>query len=247
MLGTLKEVGVEENTLVILMADNGPMTHYGPDGMVETLYRGGKGDYIEGGVRVACLMRWPGVIEPNQIVGDIVHVTDLFTTFATLGGATDKIPTDRIIDGIDQTSLLLNGDTFSRRDYVHIYTGDILAAQVKGRFKRHWVGELPGLSGAAFYDLYNDPREVMPKMLPGFTTKPMFDIMKARHELWIRKYPHTKHVRGMPLQGLENPRPAVKKAGEFRINAKDLPFDPKEFLEHEQPYDRSMEKWGSGN
>ncbi len=234
LLQTLKDAGVEENTLVILMADNGPMTHHGPDGMVETLYRGGKGDYTEGGVRVACLMRWPGVIAPKQIVGDIIHVTDLFTTFAYLGGATEHIPTDRIIDGIDQTSLLLNGDTYSRRDYVHIYTGDILAAQVKGRFKRHWVGELPGLSGAAFYDLYNDPREVMPKMLPGFTTKPMFDMMRARHELWTRKYPHTKHVRGMPLKGLENPRPAVIRAGEFRIDPKDLPFDPMEVLDYER-------------
>jgi arylsulfatase len=247
LLQTLKDEGVEENTLVILMADNGPMTHHGPDGMVETLHTGGKGDFTEGGVRVACLARWPGVIAPNQIIGDIIHVTDLFTTFAHLGGATKYIPTDRIIDGIDQTSLLLNGDTYSRRDYVHIYTGDILAAQVKGRFKRHWVGELPGLSGASFYDLYNDPREVMGKMLPGFTTKTMFDVMRARHELMIRKYPNTKHPRGMPLHGLENPRPAVKKAGEFRFNPEDLPFDPKEFLEYELPYDPAMEQWGSGN
>jgi arylsulfatase len=246
LLQTLKDEGVEENTLVILMADNGPMTHHGPDGMVETLYRGGKGDFLEGGVRVACLMRWPSVIAPNQIVGDIVHVTDLYSTFATLAGATEYIPTDRIIDGIDQTSLLLNGDTYSRRDYVHIYTGDILAAQVKGRFKRHWVGELPGLSGASFYDLYNDPREVMPKMLPGFTTKPMFDLMMGRHQLWIKKYPHTAHVRGLPLHGLENPRPAVVKAGKFRINPADLPFDPKEVLEYGLPYDPSMEKWGAG-
>ena len=246
LLKTLKDAGVEENTLVILMADNGPMTHHGPDGMVETLHTGGKGDFTEGAVRVPFLVRWPTVIAPNQIVGDIIHITDLFTTFAHLGGATKYIPTDRIIDGIDQTSLFLNGDTFSRRDYVHIYTGDILAAQVKGRFKRHWVGELPGLSGASFYDLYNDPREVMPKMLPGFTTKTMFDIMKARHELMIRKYPNTKHPRGMPLKGLENPRPAVKKAGEFRFNPKDLPFDPKEFLDYELPYDATMEAWGSG-
>jgi len=246
LLKTLKEQGVEENTLVILMADNGPMTHNGPPGMVETLYRGGKGDFWEGGVRVPCLSRWPGVIAPNQIVGDIIHITDLFTTFAHLGGATKYIPTDRIIDGIDQTSLLFNGDTYSRRDYVFIYTGNILAATVKGRFKRKWVGELPGLSGAAFYDLYNDPREVMPKMLPGFTTKPMFDIMVARHNLWTRKYPHTDHVRGMPLTGLENPRPAVKKAGEFRIKAEDLPFDPKEFLEYGFPYDPAMENWGAG-
>lgn len=245
LLQTLKDEGVEENTLVVLMADNGPMTHFGPAGMVETLHTGGKGDFTEGAVRVPFLVRWPSVIAPKQIVGDIIHITDLFTTFAHLGGATKYIPTDRIIDGIDQTALLFNGDTNSRRDYVHIYTGDILAAQVKGRFKRHWTGELPGLSGASFYDLYNDPREVMPEMLPGFTAKTMFDIMKARHELWIRKYPNEKHPRGMPLTGLENPRPEVIKAGEFRINPDDLPFDPKEFLDYELPYDPSMEHWGS--
>ncbi len=246
LLKTLKDEGVEENTLVILMADNGPMIHGGPPGMPETLYRGGKGDALEGAVRVPFLARWPGVIAANQIVGDMIHVTDLYTTFATLAGATDNIPTDRIIDGINQISLLFNGDTHGRRDYNYIYTGNILAATVKGRFKRLWVGELPGLSGAAFFDLYNDPREVQPKMLPGFTTKPMFDIMKQRHELWIKKYPHTAHVRGMPLTGLENPRPAVKKAGEFRINPADLPFDPKEFLQYELPYDPAMENWGAG-
>lgn len=245
LLQTLKDEGVEENTLVILMADNGPMTHHGPDGMVETLHTGGKGDFTEGGVRVPFLVRWPSVIEPNQVIGDIIHVTDLYTTLAHLGGATKGIPTDRIIDGINQTSLLLNGDTYSRRDYVHIYTGDILAAQVKGRFKRHWIGELPGLSGAAFYDLYNDPREVMGKMLPGFTAKTMFDVMRARHELMTRKYPNTKHPRGMPLTGLENPRPAVKKASEFRFKEGDLPFEPKEFLEYELPYDPAMESWGT--
>ncbi|MDC1288217.1 sulfatase-like hydrolase/transferase, partial [Gammaproteobacteria bacterium] len=102
LLQTLKDEGVEENTLVVLMADNGPMTHFGPPGMVETLYRGGKGDFTEGAVRVPYLVRWPGVVAPNQVVGDIIHITDLFTTFATLAGATDKIPTDRIIDGVDQ-------------------------------------------------------------------------------------------------------------------------------------------------
>ena len=94
------------------------------------------------------MARWPGVIQPGQLVGDIIHETDLFTTyFARLGGATENTPTDRIIDGIDQTALFLKDDTFSRRDYVFIYTGNILAATVKGRYKRAWVGEKPGLSG----------------------------------------------------------------------------------------------------
>ncbi|MEH6611648.1 MAG: sulfatase-like hydrolase/transferase [Halioglobus sp.] len=245
LIQELKDQGVEDNTLIVLMADNGPMTHHGPPGMVETLYRGGKGDSWEGAVRVPFLARWPSVIAPNQIVGDIVHITDLYTTFANLAGAKKHIPTDRIVDGVDQTSLFFNGDSNSRRDAVHIYTGDILAATVKGRFKRRWTGELPGLSGAAFFDLYNDPREVNPAMLPGFTTKPMFDMMAARHNLWKRKYPDTKHVRGMPLTGLENPREAVLKASLPRVNAKDLPFDPKEFLDFDIPYDASMEKWGS--
>jgi arylsulfatase len=247
LLQELKDQGVEENTLVVLMADNGPMTHHGPDGMVETLYRGGKGDSWDGALRVPFLVRWPSVIAPGQIVGDIIHVTDLYTTFARLAGATQHIPTDRIIDGVDQTALLLKGDTNSRRDYVFVYTGDILAATVKSRFKRRWVGELPGLSGAAFFDLYNDPREIMPKMLPGFTTKTMFDVMVARHNLWIQKYPNSKHPRGMPLTGLENPRPAVQKASQPRINAEDLPFDPNEFLTFEFPYDPAMEFWGAGN
>ena len=88
------------NTLILLMADNGPFIHYGPRGMVETLYTGGKGDFTEGGVRVPCIASWPGTIEPGQIVGDILHVTDLFTTFARLGGAMEYIPRDRVIDGV---------------------------------------------------------------------------------------------------------------------------------------------------
>ncbi|MDH3999600.1 MAG: sulfatase-like hydrolase/transferase, partial [Desulfuromonadales bacterium] len=101
----LQEKGVAENTLIVIQADNGPFIHYGPRGMVETLYTGGKGDFTEGGVRVPALASWPGVIEPGQIVGDIIHVSDLFTTFARLGGAMEHIPTDRVIDGVDQTSL----------------------------------------------------------------------------------------------------------------------------------------------
>ncbi len=236
-VGELKEeltsLGIAENTLVILMADNGPMTHNGPPGMVEHLYRGGKGDYLEGGIRVPAMAWWPGVIEPESIIGDIVHATDLYTTFARLGGATQHIPRDRIIDGIDQTALILKGDTYSRRDYVHVYTGDVYAATVKGRFKRKWVGELPGLSGAAFYDLYSDPREVQPKMLPGFPLKGMFNAMKARHEVWIEEYPNTPPVRALPYTGIEDARPEVIRASKPRFNTNEVPFDVEKVFERE--------------
>jgi arylsulfatase len=236
LMDQLKSLGIAENTLVVLMADNGPMTHNGPPGMVETLYRGGKGDFLEGAVRVPTMAWWPGTIAPGQTAGDIIHETDLFTTFARLGGALGNIPTDRIIDGIDQTALFLNGDTHSRRDYVYIYTGNILAATVKGRYKRVWVGEKPGLSGAAFYDLYTDPREVNGKMVPMFPAKSMFNMMKARHELWMLKYPNTPEARDWPLQGIENARPETMAAGQPRLDVSKLPFDPKEFI-------KSLKSW----
>ena len=241
----LQELGIEENTLVVLMADNGPMVHNGPDGMVETLYTGGKGDYTEGAVRPPAMARWPGVIEPGQVVGDIIHITDLFTTFARLGGALDAVPTDRIIDGIDQTSLFLNGDTHSRRDYVTIYTGPVLAALVKGRYKRHLIGAQPGLSGPEFFDLYNDPREVGGKMLPMFPAKGMFNQMKLRHQVWARKYPNVGQNRDLPLQNIENARPEVLSAGQFRVPPESLPFDPYELLKIQPEWENIDRRWGS--
>ncbi len=240
----LKAAGVYENTLVILMADNGPMTHNGPPGMVETLYRGGKGDYFEGGVRVPALARWPGVIDSGQIVGDIIHETDLYTTFAFLAGATRYIPRDRIVDGVNQTALFLEGDTQSRRDYVHIYTGPVLAATVKGRYKKHWTGAKPGLSGPEFYDLYNDPREHQGKMLPMFPAKGMFNIMKTRHLLMKEKYPDKGQNRDFPFKGIENARPETIEASKSRVRKGDVPFDPREVIDNLPEWDNVDRGWG---
>lgn len=247
LMEELKTLGIEENTLVILMADNGPMIHHGPVGMVETLYRGGKGDFLEGGVRVTAHARWPGVIEEGQIVGDIIHETDLFTTFANLADAKQYIPTDRIIDGVDQTALILKGDTHSRRDYVFIYTGDQLAATVKGRYKRDWRNAVPGLSGAEFYDLYNDPREVHPFMLPLFPAKTMFSIMKTRHLMMKAAYPDKGQNRDFPFKNVVNARPETVKASKPRLDSKKLPFDPREAIMQVPEWDNLDRSWGAGN
>jgi len=247
LMDELKRIGIEENTLVVIMADNGPMVHNGPAGMNETLYTGGKGDYTEGGVRVPAIAWWPGVIAPGQIVGDIIHETDLFTTFARLAGATEQIPTDRIIDGVDQTSLIFNGDTFSRRDYNFIYTGNVLAALLKGRYKRHLVGALPGLSGPEFYDLYNDTREVQGKMLPMFPAKGMFNMMKVRHLMWKDNYPDKGRNRDFPLKGIKNARPETIEASKPRIDPDKVPFDPREAIMQVPEWENLDRNWGAGN
>ena len=216
IMDKLKELGIAENTLVIAMADNGPMAHNPPPGggFAETIFRGGKGDFLEGGVRVPAQAWWPGVIEQGQIVGDIIHEVDLFTTFARLAGAIQYIPTERIIDGIDQTSLLLNGDTYSRRDFVFIYAGPRLGATVKGNYKRHWispdpVGEASGIP-AAFYFLPPDPREKSPMLANLIHLKSPFNRMRLRHELWKKKYPDSSDKKGIPWTGIANASPELK-------------------------------------
>lgn len=233
----LKDLGIAENTLLVVMADNGPFTHHGPRGMTETLYTGGKGDFTEGGVRVPALATWPGMIKPGEIVGDIIHITDLFTTFASLGGATKYIPRDRVIDGIDQTALLLKGDSHSRRDYVMIYQGPNLSAAVKGRFKRDWANALVGLSGAEFYDLYTDPREAHGEMIEQFHIKSMFNRQRQRHEMWMDKYPNRPDAtRGPALTGIENVRPETAKLNDAPVDEKKLPYDVSDVIDKPIPW-----------
>lgn len=210
ILAELKAQGISENTLVIVNADNGPM-HGIPGAFYPNVFRGGKGDPWEGGIRVPAFAVWPGVIEEGQVVGDMFAIHDLFTTFANLGGGTKYIPTDRVIDGLDQTAVFLEGDGNSRRDYYHVYTGPIHAATIKQQFKRIWIGDLPGLVGNSFYDLYQDPKETHPMMAQYLWAWGPFDMMKSRHNAQIAKYPFRPVTHGIPFGGITNLRPETKK------------------------------------
>jgi len=211
----VEELGISENTLIVLMSDNGLMYHYeGPSGLSQLIYRGGKTQHLEGGVRVDAFAKWPGVIEPGSAAGDMMHVTDLYTTFARLAQATEYIPRDRVIDGIDQTALLLNGEHHGRRDYVYIYENDLLRSIVKQEFKMHMP--LPGVPGATAptYNLYRDPREEHALIGIPLWSGASFQDMAKRHMMTIAKYPHAKLGKDIPYSGIENLRPESQKAVE---------------------------------
>jgi len=215
LMAEMDKLGITDNTLVIVMGDNGHFTKYSPQsGYTPMIFRGGKGSTLEGGVRVDAYARWPKMIEADSIVGDIVHVTDLFTTLARLGGATDKIPTDRIIDGIDQTALMLNGDTHGRRDYVFLYNINTLEAVVKEQYKLAIPGGgIENAILAKFYDLHRDTREEWPVSTEiGAWGGAKFVRMLQRHMKRKAMYPDEGPAIGMPYDGIENLRPESKKA-----------------------------------
>ncbi len=188
LLRTLEDLGIAENTLVVWMSDNGPMYDFFPESS-SSAFTGGKGDVLEGGVHVPAIAWWPGIIEPNRLSGELLHVTDMYTTAARIGGAMDKIPSDRVIDGLEQSSYLMAA-TKSRRDYIFHYSGKEVGAIRLGQYKRHMAASHGGLPGKDFHDIYKDPNEehgVMGEMLWAWV--PFDDILRMHNEL-IEKYPH---------------------------------------------------------
>jgi arylsulfatase len=208
----LETLNIADNTIVVLMGDNGPFLfgYQNRLGMSDMIYRGGKTDHLEGGVRVNAFVRWPGVIEEDTLAGDIFHVSDLYTTFARIAGATKYIPKDRIIDGVDQTALLLEGETHGRRDYVYIYEGFALRSVVKQKFKMHMPAPgMPG-AGAPVFDLNRDPREENPLIEVALWSGASFQDMMKRHKMTMKKYPNSPIGTDVPYGGIDNLRPETK-------------------------------------
>ena len=213
IVAEVDRLGIAENTIIIVMGDNGPFMQYaGVAGVSDRVYRGGKADVLEGGVRVNAYMRWKGVLEPGSHASDIIHVSDLFTTFARLAGASDELPRDRVIDGVDQSGVLLLGDAHGRRDYVHIYDGPHLKAVVKNKYKMHMPPPGTNPIAAHLFDLYRDPREERPidSIKYGPWAGGQFAGMVKRHMAYKMKYPDRPPTLGVPYEGIEDLRPETQ-------------------------------------
>jgi arylsulfatase A-like enzyme len=90
LLQKLEDLGVAENTVVVFTTDNGAEVLSWPDGGA-TPFRGEKDTNWEGGWRIPCLMRWPGVIEPGRVVNDICSLQDFLPTFAAANGEPELV------------------------------------------------------------------------------------------------------------------------------------------------------------
>lgn len=108
LLDTLDQLGQAENTIVVFTSDHGQCPSSLHEGQMRfnAGSRGNKGTMYEGGIRVPCLMRWPGRISPQR-VDTLSHPIDWVPTFASACGF--EVPTDRKLDGIDLLPRLCDG------------------------------------------------------------------------------------------------------------------------------------------
>ena len=134
IFSTLRENGLEENTLVVFTTDNGPWLVYDSHGGSAGLLRDGKGSTFEGGMRVPTIFSWKGKIK-SGIISDMGSTLDLLPTICKLTGAT--FPQDRKMDGYDLSGTLLNNDESPRNSMVY-YWGEEIYAYRSGNYKAHF-------------------------------------------------------------------------------------------------------------
>ena len=140
ILEALKRNGLEDNTLVIFTADNGPWLSYGDHAGSAGPLREGKATTFEGGVREPAIFRWPGRIPAGAVCREPAMTIDVLPTMAKLVGA--DLPKDLVLDGRDVWPLITNQPgAKSPHEALYFYWNRELQAVRSGKWKLHFPHE----------------------------------------------------------------------------------------------------------
>ncbi len=133
VLDTLRELKLDQRTLVVFTSDNGPWAVKGADGGSALPLRGAKGSTGEGGVREPTIAWWPGRIAPGSVCDAVAGTIDLMPTAVALAGGT--VPATPVIDGRDISPLLFGQSNESPREAHYYFHGYNLQAVRQGPWK----------------------------------------------------------------------------------------------------------------
>ncbi|WP_394033620.1 arylsulfatase [Xanthobacter albus] len=158
VLKKLKDIGVDDNTIVVFTTDNGAENFTWPDGG-QTPFAGGKGTALEGGFRVPAMVRWPGKVPAGKIENSIISGLDWFPTLVAAAGDANIVDelkqgkqlgerTYRVhLDGYNQMDLI-TGKGPSARNEVFYFTESTLSAVRIGDYKYRFTDQPSGWLGA---------------------------------------------------------------------------------------------------
>jgi arylsulfatase A-like enzyme len=180
LLKKLDDMGIADNTIVIYTTDNGNELMMWPDGGYAP-FRGEKGTTWEGGVRVPCYARWPGVIPAGRVSNEVQAHEDLFLTLAVAAGLPDL--KEKMLDGVQMGPMNykvhLDGynnldhwsgktDKSARREYFYYDETDLMGLRVDSwklsfgvKKEGSWFNDKSYPSVPYIFNLRMDPLEKM--------------------------------------------------------------------------------------
>ncbi len=163
LVETLRDNGIDKNTIIIFSSDNGPWRIFNELGGSSGPFRNGKGTSWEGAFRVPGIFVWPAHIKPSVIMDPVSHI-DFFATFSAL--LATPLPPDRVYDSKNLLPMLLEGAPSPRDEFYYFaeHRNELWGVR-KGKYKIHVksVSEHRGIptynDPPLLYDLSDDPAE----------------------------------------------------------------------------------------
>ena len=194
ILDSIDSLNIRDNTIVVFTSDNGPEAIWPWQGSSGG-WRGYYFTHMEGSLRAPFIIRWPNRIPAGRVSNEIVHEVDTFTTFAKIAGA--SVPSDRPIDGVDQTDFFFGKSEKSNREGFPVFVADRLEAVKWRNWKivfydeeRDWWTPPTKLGQPKAFNLITDPKEEYPQtgLLSTWVAGPALKIM-VDFETSLKKYP----------------------------------------------------------
>jgi len=233
VLQHLKDMGEDDNTIVVFTTDNGTELFTWPDGGT-TPFAQCKGTIMEGGFRVPCILRWPGHVPADSVANGIISGMDWFPTFLTAAG--DPNITDELLkgwtygdrtyknhlDGYDQTAMITGKGPSTRHEIFYLGESTVGAVRIddyKYRFIDQpdgWLGRKDHVDVPYITNLRLDPFERMG--WPGDGTKDgaqqYFDWFK--YQFW--RFVFVQQTVGKELQTFLD-YPPMQRGASFNLEA----------------------------
>lgn len=186
LLAKLKELGIDDNTIVMYSTDNGAESFTWPDGGT-TIFRGEKNTNWEGGYRVPCVIRWPGAIKPGTVINDVASHEDMLPTLLAATGDTTVIADLKVgrkvgdrtykvhIDGYDLLPALKGAGAWPRKEFLYWTDDGNVAAVRYGDWKASFL-----VQNAEGLKVWQQPFEQL--RAPLLTNLRMDPFERAQHD-----------------------------------------------------------------